>query len=117
MENSYLTNQKLTETEKFKGKSLFEVVNYAILLAKNMIKTGRDSRIKSDLQNRAMIILEEIKEGKDQLEEIKEIVISSSSSSSKGTRFDAHEIVEEMMEHPRGHDRRKNRMSSHENEG
>lgn len=62
----HLTNE---ETLK-KFKSSFELVNYAIKLAENMIKTGRDSRVKSDVQNRAMLILEEIHEGKDHFDEI-----------------------------------------------
>ena len=49
-------------TKKF--KSSFDLVNYAIKLAENMIKTGRDARVKSDVQNRAMLILEEIRRGK-----------------------------------------------------
>ena len=39
-------------------------------LAENMIKTGRDARVKSDVQNRAMLILEEIHEGKDHFDDI-----------------------------------------------
>lgn len=61
-----LTNEKIIG----KFDSSFELVNYAIKLAENMIKTGRDARVKSDVQNRAMLILEEIQEGKDQFDEI-----------------------------------------------
>jgi hypothetical protein len=63
---SHLTNEDMTK----KFKSSFELVNYAIKLAENMIKTGRDARVKSEVQNRAMLILEEIYEGKDQFDEI-----------------------------------------------
>lgn len=78
----HLTNEKMSN----KFKSGFELVNYAIKLAENMIKTGRDSRVKSDVQNRAMLILEEIYEGKDHLDEIQ---VSSSSSSSEGELDDS----------------------------
>ncbi len=62
------TNEKLSK----KFRSNFELVNYAILLAENMIKTGRDARVKSEVQNRAMLILEEINEGRDYFDEIEE---------------------------------------------
>ena len=70
----HLTNEDMTK----KFKSSFELVNYAIQLAENMIKSGRDARVKSDLQNRAMLILEEIHEGKDHFDEIE---MTSSSGS------------------------------------
>lgn len=62
-----LTNEEIRK----KFKSSFELVNYAIKLAENMINTGRDARVKSDVQNRALLILEEIQEGRDQFDEIK----------------------------------------------
>src|SRR3982751_1830814 len=65
-----LTNEALAK--KFKNN--FELVNYAIKLAENMIKTGRDARVKSDTQNRAMLVLCEISEGKDQFDFIPEVV-------------------------------------------
>jgi hypothetical protein len=64
----HFTNEELSK----KFKSNFDLVNYAIRLVENMIKTGRDPRVKSDMQNRAMLILEEINEGKDQFDEIPE---------------------------------------------
>lgn len=70
----HLTNEEITK----KFKSSFELVNYAIQLAENMIKTGRDARVKSDVQNRAMLILEEIHEGKDQFDEIQTSAAGSS---------------------------------------
>lgn len=63
---SQLTNEDVTK----KFKSSFELVNYAIKLAENMIRTGRDSRVKSDVQNRAMLILEEIHQGKDLFDDL-----------------------------------------------
>lgn len=66
-ENKHYTNEDLTG--KFNNN--FKLVSYAILLAENMINTGRDSRVKrKDTQNRAMLILEEIREGKDFFDEI-----------------------------------------------
>lgn len=62
----YFTNEMLSK----KFNSNFVLVNHAIDLAKNMIKTGRDPRVKSDTQNLAMLILEEIQEGKDQFDEV-----------------------------------------------
>lgn len=62
----HLTNEDVVK----KFVSNFELVNYAIRLAENMIRTGRDARVKSEVQNRAMLILEEIHEGKDHFDEI-----------------------------------------------
>lgn len=62
----HLTNEKVSK----KFKSQFELVNYAIELAANMIHTGRDSRVKIDSQNRAMHVLTEIIQDKDRFDEI-----------------------------------------------
>ena len=64
--NIHLTNEKVIGNYK----SSFDLVNYAIRLAENMIYTGRGPRVKSDVENRAILILEEIHQGKDQLDEI-----------------------------------------------
>ncbi len=74
----HLTNEEIIK----KFKSSFDLVSYAISLAENMIKTGRDARVKSEIQNRAMLILEEIHEGKDQFDEIK--ITTSSTGSEPG---------------------------------
>jgi DNA-directed RNA polymerase subunit omega len=66
----YLTNEKITK----KFKSQFELVSYSIRLVENMILSGRDSRVKSDSQNRATQILSEILNGKDKFDEIREEV-------------------------------------------
>jgi hypothetical protein len=63
------TNEELSK--KFKNN--FDLVNYAISLADNMIQTGRETRVKCDTQNRAMLILEEIQQGKDQFDEILDV--------------------------------------------
>ena len=63
--------EKLTN-ERLGGKftNQFELVNYAIKLAENMVRSGRAARIKSEIQNPAVIILEEIVAGKDHFEDI-----------------------------------------------
>lgn len=61
-----LTNEKVRK----KFKSQFDLVNYAIKLAENMIKTGRDCRVKTDSQSRALQVLQEIIQDKDQFDEI-----------------------------------------------
>lgn len=66
-----LTNEKVCK----KFKSQFDLVNYAIRLAENMIKTGRDSRVKIDSQNRALQVLSEIVNDKDQFDEIPEVAV------------------------------------------
>ncbi len=61
-----LTNEKL----RLRVKSQFELVNHAIKLAENMIRSGRDARVKMECQNRALQIIAEIDEGRDQFEVI-----------------------------------------------
>lgn len=63
---SFITNEKI----KKRFVSQFDLVNYAIKLAANMIQTGRSGRVKSDSQNRTMIVLSEILNEKDVLDEI-----------------------------------------------
>ncbi|QLH35519.1 MAG: hypothetical protein HWD61_04675 [Parachlamydiaceae bacterium] len=65
MEHRY-TNEVLRK--KFKNQ--FELVSYAISLAENMIITGREARVKTDIQNPAMQVLAEIAAGKDQFEPV-----------------------------------------------
>lgn len=63
-----LTNEDLRK--KFKSQSQFDLVRYAIELAENMIASGREPRMKTDVKNRAMQILEEISTGQDKLDVI-----------------------------------------------
>jgi len=63
-----LTNEDLRR--KFTNQ--FELVTYAIRLAENMIRSGRPPRVLLDVENPALVVLEEIAEGKDHFEEIKE---------------------------------------------
>lgn len=65
------TNEKLSK----KFVSQFDLVNYAIRLAENMIRTGRDPRVKIESKNRAMQILAEINENEDRLDDVPEDVI------------------------------------------
>lgn len=91
------TNEELSK----KFKSNFDLVNYAIALAENMIKSGRETRVKSDTQNRAMLILDEISEGKDQFDEIKEAGLRTSQS--------AADLQQQLALEER-HERRKHRV-------
>lgn len=59
-----------TEKIKQRFKSQFDLVSYAIRLAENMIRSGREPRIKTDIQNKALQVLSEIAAGKDQFDEI-----------------------------------------------
>lgn len=61
-----LTNEEISK--KFTNQ--FDLVNYAIGLATNMIQTGRDPRVKMNTENPALLILEEIAEGKDEFVEV-----------------------------------------------
>lgn len=71
----HLTNEQI----KKKFKSSFELVNYAIELAEEMIVSGREPRIRTDnMQNKAMLILDEIYAGRDRLEDIKNVLTSPS---------------------------------------
>ncbi|MFT5319706.1 MAG: hypothetical protein ACI8RA_002988, partial [Chlamydiales bacterium] len=53
-----------------KFDSHFELVNYAIQLAKNIIVSGRECRVPTKVQNPAYWVLLEIASGKDKLEDI-----------------------------------------------
>lgn len=66
----FLTNDPLSG----KYPSQFDLVNHAIKLAENMIISGRAPRVKMMTQNPARIVLEEIKQGKDEFIEIQKYV-------------------------------------------
>lgn len=61
-----LTNENISK----QFKNLFELVNYSIKLATNMIQTNRAPRVKMDTQNTSLLVLGEIACGKDQFDEI-----------------------------------------------
>lgn len=96
----HLTNEKIAG----KFKSNFDLVNYAIELADNMIRTGRDARVKSEIQNRAMLILEEIHEGKDQFDEIK-------TTRSSGSEIDLDGVIPQAALYEERGERRRYRAS------
>jgi hypothetical protein len=60
-----LTNEKL----KKRFPSQFDLVNYAIKLAAQMIQTGRGPRVKTDVQNVALLIMMELTAGRDQFDD------------------------------------------------
>lgn len=61
-----LTNESLSK----RMPSSYELVNYAIRLAKNMVEVERDARVSTPgIINSAYLILEEISHGKDAFEE------------------------------------------------
>jgi len=63
-----------TEDLRKKFKNQFDLVNYAIKLAENMILTGRAARVEIDAESRALQILEEISAGKDMFDEVPALV-------------------------------------------
>lgn len=96
-----LTNEGLSD----KFKSNFQLVTYAIKLAENMIRTGRDARIKSDIQNRALLILEEIREGKDVFDEIKDTKAAEPDYQTFSTKDIKPDVVDERSFNDRRHSR------------
>lgn len=58
-----------TENLKKEFKNPFRLVNYAIDLAKDMIRSDRPCRVHTPIQNRAYQILLEIAEKKDYFEQ------------------------------------------------
>lgn len=93
-----LTNEKIRK----KFASQFDLVNYAIRLAENMIQTGRDPRVKVDSHNRSMHVLTEIMSDKDRFDEI--IVIEHESEHEPRRHEDSHHRFSE-----RGSERKKSR--------
>ncbi|MCB1113185.1 MAG: hypothetical protein KDK62_00320 [Chlamydiia bacterium] len=61
-----------TEDLKKRFPSQFELVGYAISLADNMVHSGRGPRIRTTNENPAVIVLDEINEGKDILDPLPE---------------------------------------------
>ena len=63
--NEFLTNESIRK----KFKSQFELVNYAIKLSEQMIHSGRTPMVDTESENTAVVIIEEINEGKDTFDE------------------------------------------------
>ena len=55
----YLTTEHVSR--KFKNQ--FELVNFAIKMAQNMIKTGRDIQSYGDDENPALLVIEQLEDG------------------------------------------------------
>ena len=82
-----LTNEKIIK----KFVSQFDLVNYAIRLAENMIHTGRDPRVKVESQSRAMQILGEIALGKDTFDELPPVSTYGSNDVQHDNRYSTRE--------------------------
>lgn len=65
-----LTNERLTK----RFNSLFELVNYSIRCAEELIKTGREPRVKTEIQNPMHRILLEILNEKDEPVSIEQLL-------------------------------------------
>lgn len=63
--NELLTNESIRK----KFKSQFELVNYAIKLSEQMIHSGRAPMVDTESENTAVIIIDEINQGKDIFDE------------------------------------------------
>ena len=100
-----LTNEKVRK----KFKSQFDLVNYAIKLAENMIRTGRDCRVRLDSQNRAFQVLSEIVQDKDQFDEIP---VMDMVSAEEVQRFDRQDKGERLGRGERSEEGRRSGASS-----
>jgi hypothetical protein len=88
-----IREQLTSEEIRKKFKSQFDLVSYAIKLAENMVRTGRDPRVVVDSQNRAMQILEEIRNGKDKFDAIApEAVVERREEPLKAKSVDGHAV-------------------------
>lgn len=67
-----LTNEKI----KTKFESPFELVGYAIALVTNMVLSGRAPLVKAPIDNPAVICLDEIVQGKDQMQPLPEAPVA-----------------------------------------
>jgi hypothetical protein len=90
---SYLTSEELSK----KFINPFDLVNYAIRLADNTLKSGRPPRVNVDTDNLAVQILEEIEAGKDKFEDIPvheetstEVITTVSTAEKNGFRRESH---------------------------
>lgn len=83
------TNEKLSK----KFVSQFDLVNYAIRLAENMIRTGREPRVKTEFLNRSNQILAEISQDKDQFDEIPESIVEYEENAQNHIRMAEERII------------------------
>jgi hypothetical protein len=78
----YLTNDLISK--RFENR--FDSVNYAISVAKEMIHAGRGPRVKTDTENPALQVLEEIVAGKEKYE-VSDLSIKEESKKSLTVTF------------------------------
>ncbi|MBJ7448961.1 MAG: hypothetical protein JHC93_01220 [Parachlamydiales bacterium] len=64
----FLTSEQISR----RFNSSFDLVKHAVRLAKNMIRSGRGTRVQTTIQNRAYQILLEIADNKDVFDDIPE---------------------------------------------
>lgn len=101
-----------TEQLRQKFKSQFELVNYSIRLAENMIKTGRGPRVKIEIQSAAMQVLAEIQAGKDQFDDLPVVPVVQQSHYEKpvfNTSHDDDDDDDDLDEKPKASERKKGR--------
>jgi len=100
-----------TEQLRLKFKSQFELVNYSIRLAENMIKTGRAPRVKIEIQSAAMQVLAEIQAGKDQFDDLPVAPIVQQSNYEKPVVFSTShdDDDDDLDEKPKASERKKGR--------
>ena len=85
--NELLTNESIRK----KFKSQFELVNYAIKLSEQMIHSGRAPMVDTDSENTAVIIIDEINQGKDIFDE--HILVSKEIITEPETLKNAADVV------------------------
>jgi hypothetical protein len=78
----YLTNEQISK--RF-SKNQFDLVNYAIKLAENAIKAGREPVLKLDSQNMASLILAEIATNQDKFVELIPVPLEGEKSAGSET--------------------------------
>jgi DNA-directed RNA polymerase subunit K/omega len=73
-----LVNKNYTSDQLLKKfGSQFELVNYAIRLAENMIRSGKEPHLIGDAQNIALQVIAAIASNTDRFEEITETVVET----------------------------------------
>lgn len=67
-----LRDQLTNEVVSKKFTNQFEMVNFAIKMATQKLKSGRACRVKTDVENQVYQVLEEIAAGKELLEDVQD---------------------------------------------
>ena len=92
----YLTSEHV----KKRFVSSFDLVKYAIRLARNMIQSDRATRVDTPIQNKAYQLLLEISEGKDELVPLPQHTHTESATAVSGPNLD--EMLKQSMERKQG---------------